>query len=345
MHTSYISTAALRDAPRADLVRLQSALTDRSSEVATGRHADVGLTLGGATGRTVDTRMDISLLETLMRSNELAAARLDQTQNALSDLETVASDMLSALMALPPGEQAARTLTIQAETSLDRLADRMNASDGGSYLFGGLNSDEKPFARFESGPKAAIAAAFQTRFGFAPDDPAAAGITAADMESFLANEFSDLFADPAWGNHWSSAASTNMTSRIAPAERVETSTNANETAIRTLARGFAMVAGLGFEQLNQATRDAVVAEARVVIGQAVTELVALKGELGFAQNAIARASDRMSLATDILTRKVARAEEADPAEAKARIDLLTTQIEMSYALTNQLARLSILNYA
>ena len=33
------------------------------------------------------------------------------------------------------------------------------------------------------------------------------------------------------------------------------------------------------------------------------------------------------------------------AEAKSRIDLITTQIEMSYSLTSQLGRLSILDYA
>jgi flagellar hook-associated protein 3 FlgL len=345
MHTSFISTAALRQAPRADLTRLQSELIDRTTEVATSRHADVGLALGAGAGRTVATRMDHALLETLIRSNAGASARLGQTQDALADLEKTASEMLSAAVALPRGNAAAQTLQIQAETSLDRLADRLNASDGGAYLFGGINSGEAPFTRFDDGPRAAIVAAFTAEFGIAPGDPASAAIDPTAMRGFLANAFADLFADPAWGTHWSDASSTNVMSRIAPSERVETSTNANEAAIRTLAMGFSMIAGLGFTALSQETRDVIVEEARLVLSRGVNEVVALKGELGFAENAIAKANQRMDLAADILETTIAEREGADPAEAKVRIDLLTTQIEMSYALTNQLARLSILNYA
>ena len=345
MHTSYISTAALRNAPRSEIVRLQSELTDRTVEIATQRKADIGLALGTATGRTVSTRMDLSLLETLMVANGSATARLSQTQTALADLETVASEMLASLTALPPGIQAAKTIDIQANVSLDRMMDRLNASDGGSYLFGGQNSDVRPMSRYDAGPKAAIDAAFQAKFGIAVDDPAAASITAADMLDFLRNEFAAEFDIAAWSANWSQASSNNMVSRISPSERLVTGTNANEQAMRTLAMGFTMVAGLGYTALSQEVRDTIAAESRVVLGTAITQVVSLKSQLGFAENAIGKADNRMSLARDILKTRIADAEGADPVEAKVRIDLLTTQIEMSYALTNQLSRLSILNYA
>ena len=345
MHTSTISTAALRQAATGNIERLQRDLMDRTTEVATSRKADVGLALGAGAGRSVETRMDRDLLETLQTSNAGAIARLDQTQDALSDLETTASDMLSAAVALPPGVTSARTLEVQAETALDRLADRLNASDGGSYLFGGINTGTAPMTRFDDGPRAAVEAAFQTEFGILPGDPAAATITPAQMETFLANGFADLFDDPDWGATWSSASSTDIVSRIAPSERIATSTNANEAAVRTLAKGFAMIAGLGITDLNEATRAVIVDEARLTLGQGVTEVVALKGRLGFAENAIETANTRMDRASDILARTLSATEGADPTEAKVRIDLLTTQIEMSYALTNQIARLNILNYA
>lgn len=345
MDTSHISTAALRNAPRADIVRLQRELIDRTVEVATSRHADVGLALGAGAGRTVETRMDHALLETLMRSNAGALARLAQTQDALADIERTVSEMLASLVALPPGNASAGTLLIQAETSLDRLADRLNASDGGTYLFAGINTGRAPLARFDDGPRAAVEGAFTTVFGFPPDDPAAASITPAAMRSFLANEFADLFENPAWTTDWSDASSTAIMTRIAPSERIATSATANEQAMRTVAMGLSMIAGLGFANLSQPTRDAITEEARLVLGRGVTEVVALKGRLGFAENAIDRANERMSLAADILEMTIAENEGTDPAAAKVRIDLLTTQIEMSYALTNQLARLSILNYA
>ena len=334
--------------PRTDIVRLQSELVDRTD----GGFADVaprrrsGSPSARGADSTVATRMWTMPSSTaLTRSTTGALARLAQTQDALSDMERTASEMLSAVVALPPGLASASTLEIQAETSLDRLADRLNASDGGTYLFAGINTGEAPFTRFDEGPRAAVAAAFIAAFGFPPDDPAAATITPAAMRTFLENGFADLFADPAWGNDWSRASSTNILTRIAPSERIETSANANEGAMRTLAMGLSMIAGLGFTSLDQATRDVLIEEARLVLGRGVTEVVALKGRLGFAENAIDRANERMGLAADILEMTIAENEGTDPAKAKVRVDLLTTQIEMSYALTNQLSRLSILNYA
>ena len=345
MQTSYISTYALRNAPRNDLTRLQSELADRTVEVSTARHADVGLALGTGAGRNVGHRVDRAMLTTLMTSNASATARLELTQTALSDVEAMASEMLATLVALPAGENAASTIAIQGRSLLDRLADRLNGSDGRSYLFAGINSTETPFVRYDDGPQAAVEAAFAARFGVAVGDPGAAAITPADMADFIANDLDALFQDPAWGTTWSNASSENVTSRIAPSERVVTSANANEAAMRDLAKAFAMIGGLEMASLTQASRDVLVTSARELMGEAITGVVALKTELGFAEQAIHKANQRMSLAEDVLERTIGNAEGADPAEAKVRIDLLTAQIEMSYAMTGQLARLSILNYA
>lgn len=345
MHTSYVSTAALHHTTRAAIGRLQVELAARTTEIASGRHADVGLALGVATGQTVAARMDLSLLDTLRVSNAAATARLAQTQTALADLETLASQMLEAAVSLPPGDQSARTIEAQAMSSLDRLADRLNASDGGSYLFGGIDTQGAPFARYADGPKAAVEAAFLAKFGMAIGSAGTETIDPVAMKSFLDNEFALLFDDPAWTTHWSSAASANITSRIAPSERVETSTNANEDAMRTLAKALTMVAALGFTELNQSVRGVILEDARILLGTSISQVIVLKGELGLAENAIASADARLALASDLVEQKAVDLERADPVEAKVRADLLTTQIEMSYAMTAQLARLSILNYA
>ncbi|MEM8551441.1 MAG: flagellar hook-associated family protein [Pseudomonadota bacterium] len=345
MDASSISTAALRNQPRLDIQRIQSELIDRTRELSSSRHADVGLELGSGTGRMISLRNEAMLLETLMRSNQTAQARLSLTQAGLGDIRENASDVLEALISLPPGFESAELIESQGLAALDRLADRLNASDGGSFVFSGINTSQPPFTRFQDGPSAAVEAAFLARFGIPVGDPGASAITAADMTDFLNNEFAALFDDPAWANEWSDASSTDIVSRIAVAERATTGTNANEQAIRTVAEGFAMIAGLGVSALSQDTRTALITEARLRLGQATSDLARLQSEIGFAQNAIERADERMSLARDLIAETVVEAEGADPAEAKVRVDLLTTQLEMSYALTGQIARLSILNFA
>jgi len=345
METSYVSTAALRNQPRLEIQRIQSELVDRTSELATGRKADVGLALGTDTGRMVSLRNEIGLLETLTRSNGVASARLSMIQTALGDIRENASNVLTSVIALPPGYTAAALIEQEGIAALDRLADRLNGSDGRSFLFSGTDTGNAPFTRFEDGPEAAISAAFLTRFGVAVGSAGASTITAADMTDFMDNEFAALFDDPAWGTTWSSASSDDIISRIGVSERVKTGTNANEESLRLVAEGMSAIAGLGIASLSEAARDAVIEGTRTRIGQSVSDVAALQSELGYAQNAIERADQRMSLARDLLTRTVVETEGADPAEAKVRVDLLTTQLEMSYALTGQLSRLSILNYA
>lgn len=345
MQTTSISTYALNTAPRLLINQVQAELGDRLQEVATGRFADVGLELGYGTGRVVAARADVSLLETIQRSNGIAQSRLDLIQTGLTDLEAVTSDVLGAAIALPTGPEAADTIAVQARASLDRLSDRLNASDGNSYLFGGINTDTAPFTTFDAGPEAAIAAAFNAKFGVAVGSAGAASISTADMADFLANEFAALFDDPAWGTTWSSASDTDVISRISPDERIVTGTNANRDAMRQMAEGFSLLAGLGISALEEGTRQVVVEQARVILGDAVASTTQLKAELGFSQNSIVRANERMELAEDLLTLAVAEDEQVDPAEAKVRIDLITAQLEMSFALTGQIARLSILNFA
>ncbi|MEM9223083.1 MAG: flagellar hook-associated family protein [Pseudomonadota bacterium] len=345
MQTSYISTAALRNQPRYEVQRLQVEVSDRSRELATSRHADVGLTLGNDTGRMVVLRNEVQLIETLMRSNGTAAARLSVTQAALSDMRDNASSLLEALVALPPGVQAANLIELEGLSGLERVADRLNASDGGSYVFGGLNTADAPFTRYADGPQAVVEAAFLARFGMTVGSATANTISPADMADFLANDFSLLFDDPGWGTDWSSASSNNLVSRIAVSQRATTGTNANEQAIRNVVEGFVMVAGLGLSALSQDSRDVVVNAARVLIGQAISDLAMLQGELGFSENAIERADQRLILSRNLLSESIADTEGTDPTEAKVQLDLLTTQLEMSFALTGQLSRLSILNYA
>ncbi|GAB5375491.1 MAG: flagellar hook-associated family protein [Acuticoccus sp.] len=345
MEASYISTAALRNGPRLEITRLQAEMADRTSELATGRKADVGLALGSDTGRMITLRNEAALMETLMRANTASAARLTLIQTGLSDIRENASEVLATLIALPPGSQAANLMDLEGNAALDRLADRLNASDGGSFIFAGTNTGEAPFTRYEDGPQVALEAAFLTKFGVAVGAPGAAAITTADMADFLANEFAALFDDPSWTTDWSSASSTDLESRIALSERAVTGTNANEAAIRITTEGMTMLAGLGLAALNEETRQVVVEAARLRLGQAVSDLAALQSGLGYSENAIAKANERMLLSRDLLSETIAEAEGADPAEAKVRLDLLTTQLEMSFALTGQLSRLSILNYA
>jgi len=86
-------------------------------------------------------------------------------------------------------------------------------------------------------------------------------------------------------------------------------------------------------------------KARDVVGAAINQVTNLGVQLGTVQARIEASNDMMERAQDIAGSRLSTLEDVDPAEAKTRVDALTTQIQMSYSLTTQIMGLSILNYA
>jgi flagellar hook-associated protein 3 FlgL len=344
MRTTSISTMSLMNTPRTGVARMQSDLVRLNKEVITGRMADVGLNLGGATGRTVTLRIDKDYLATLATSNAAVTTRLDQTQDALSQLATAADDFRNKLIS--SGTTSSGTVIRQAaQAALSTFVAQANASDGRDYLLGGINSSVPPIANFDAGASAAVDAAFLAKFGVTQDDPAVASISATAISDFIDNEFAALFADPAWGADWSSASDQPIASRISPTETIDSSVSANQPAMRKLAMVYTMVAALGIDKLNDQARQAVVNKAIGAIGNAGTDLTTLQADLGTRQTRVKEATERLTVQQTIIDQRISAIEGVDPADAKVRIDMLSTQIEMSYSLTYKLLQISILNYA
>ncbi len=344
MRTSGISTASLVGTPRASVARMQSDLVRLNQEVVTSRMADVGLALGARTAQSVSLHVDSAALGSLIDGNGTVAARLQQQQSALDTLRSGADTFTQALLS---GETAggAGSLVSAAKSALARFTQTVNVSDGRNYLFGGINSASPPLADYDSGPGAAVTAAFTAKFGFPPDDPAAANISGADMQDFLNNQFDALFADPAWGATWSSASDRTISNRIDTGTTVSTSVSANEPAMRKLAEAYTVVGYLGFDGLGNDAQQAILAKANTLVGNGNDGLVEIQASLGGVQNQVTDATNRLKTQQSILSTHIDSLEGVDAAEAKVKIDTLTTQIEMSYSLTAKLLQMSLLNYA
>ncbi|QTL04309.1 flagellar hook-associated family protein [Aquabacter sp. L1I39] len=348
MMSTYISTLAWTSAARNVLPRLQTEITKAQVEISTGRSADLGLSLGVGTGQSVDLHAAEARLTTLKQDHALAKSRLDLTQTALGQISSDTNTFLQNLIAAKSSNLGTAIMVDQAKSGLSAFTAMMNTSDGQRYAFGGENSSIAPLVDYDSGPKAAVNAAFALRFGLnaadPQNDPNIANISASDMEDFLNNEFAALFADPAWGQDWSRASSQDVTTRISTSETVPVSTTANTTAMRNLAMAYTMVSQLGLTALPEAAKDMVLKKAVDVTGAAVSGLTAVSSTLGVSQTRIAAAETATQNSLDVVSARIAAIEGVDPAEAKTRLDTLTTQLQMSYSTTAKIMQLSILNY-
>jgi flagellar hook-associated protein 3 FlgL len=349
MKTAFISTLSLTTAPRAAMQRLQADLAQASKEVVTGRMADVGLEIGHQTARSVTLRHDLSGLDALIGSNAVLSSHLGQTDIALGAIGDGANAFLASLISVGDAMHRNEMLEAQGKAALDDFIGLVNVGDGQRFHLGGIASTTKPLADYDGAPKTAVDAAFAARFGLAlpdpQDDPSAAAISAADMADFIDNEFAALFDDPAWMTDWSSASDTNATARISSSERVEIPANANDPAMRKLAMAYTMMAGLGADRLGDGALQVVLDKARVIVGEAITDLTATRTALGMVEGRVASASERMQKEQDVIETRLSALEGVDPYEAKVKIDTMSTQLEMSYSLTAKLLRLSIMNYA
>jgi len=347
MKTTYISTLGVANATRRSVIQMQSELATLQKEVTTGRAADLGLKLGARTGRTVALRQESASLQAFMDANAVASTRLSTSQATLGEIAGDAQRFLGLLIDAKSASSSGAVTAGHAGETLSALIAKLNSSQRDEYIFAGANTDVKPVAEYDapaSPAKQAVANAFAAHFGFAQGDPAASGITAADMQSFLDTDFAALFSDPAWSTNWSSATSQPIRNRISPTEEVATSATANDPPMRNLAMAYAMVADLGLARLSQGAYDAVIDTATNLVGGSIQGLTATQAQLGYSEQSIAKASERMSIQKDVLDKHIGELEDVDPYEASTRINNLLTQIETSYALTARIQKLSLLDY-
>lgn len=348
MKTTSVSTLAISSAIRQSILKSQSELVSAQKEVASGRWADVGRTLGSKAGQTVSLRQEHARLNTIIDTNGLTASRLDSTQAALNGIRETAEGFLGSLISAREGDTGPQVIQPQGKKNLEGLIATLNATVSGRYLFAGINSDSAPIADYFAQPaaanKQAVDNAFTTAFGMTQGDSAVETISAADMQNFLDGDFIALFEEPQWSASWSSASSQNMRSRISSSEVIDTSVNANEPAMKKLAMAYTMVADLGTDKLNGNAFRVVVDTAARLVAEAVQNVTMSQARVGAAQNRVAQASERMSLQIDILSKRITGLENVDPYEATSRITTLMTQVETAYALTARIQRLGLMKY-
>lgn len=346
MKTSFISTLSLSQTLRHQLMRMQADLSRAQEEMSTGRLADPGITLGARAATSFSATRDIARLENLAATNGLATARLDATQDALEKLGRISQDVLEALTAASSGDTDTQVIRASARHALESMTSVLNSSLNGEYLFAGINTDEAPINDFTdpaSPNKAQFDTLFASHFGFPQTDPAAANITAAQMDAFL-DVVEASFMGTGWTDAWSNASDQKITTRITLNETAETSATANERGMRRLAMATAALSDLLQIPLGDEAMQTLYERSTTLVGGAVADLARTQSEVGLVQGRIEEANTRISSQRDLFNALVRDLEGVDTYEAATRVNELLTQIETAYALTGRIRQLSLVNY-
>ncbi len=326
---------------------LKADLAKTQRELSSGKLDDTGLSLGFRTGDVLRVKVDELRFTTMRDANALARGRLDVAQSGLTDINKIAQDYAGALLAARDSENTTLPVIGTARSSISAMFDRLNATHDGAYVFSGTNSETPPMSDYFAQPpgdaRQAVAAAFSATFGMTQDDPAVATITPAAMSVFLSGPFAALFADPAWGQDWSSASSDDMITRVSSFETVETSTNANSPELRKLTSSMVMLADLGIDGMSAQTRRVILNAASDAANGSLGELARNQGEIGDRQARIKAATDRLDIQVNFAKAQLGNMVDVDATETAMRAADLMQRLEVSYELTGRLMNLSLLN--
>ena len=347
MKATFVSTAAISDAMRYSILRAQSQLTKAQKEVSTGHVADIGLALGSRTGQSVSFERDLERMTGIVDSNGLVSARLKSTQDSLTQISGVAQNFLSTLTTSVSGDASPALTLTDAKGTLQSLTAILNSSYNGEHIFAGINTDVKPLNDFTtagSPNKAAFDAGFLSFFGFTKNDPAAANITAAQMNNFMTTVVEPQFLGAGWQGAWSNATDEGITSRIALNETVQTSVSANDDSMRKLAMAAAMVTDMFDSNVSDIARKTVLTRAVSLVGESMSDIADLSSNTGIVENRVKNASDRINMQVDLFKLNITQMQGVDPYEASTRVSTLLQQIETSYALTARIQQLSLVKY-
>lgn len=361
MKVGFVSTYVMGNSSRQSILQAQSDLMKASYEATTGRVYDPGMTLGGKTGRFINNESQINYLNGLKDTNNLATQRMAASQTALNSLvlsDKEGSDgVLNAFNKVLMGDPLVSTpkvMQTSAQSALDSFVSALNTNYNGEYVFGGTNTSQAPFEYYKAGSNEGtsetVQDSFRDFFGFSPDDPAVADISEEQMQEYIDGPFSDLFEDPSWGANFSNASDTPKQNRIsASGETVNISVSANEDGFRHAMKNLILVAEFGNVGLSDEAQAVVSDRASVsgngvATGTAITEIITTSSTLGSSEERVKRANERIEAQLSVLNGTRNELIGANQVEASYQVMALQNMLSISYSLTAQISRMSLVNY-
>ena len=348
MKLNNISTMALNAGLRNTTLNHQIELAKLQKEAVTGRKADIGNELGAFSSTVVSFETQIEMLDQLKVTNGIVENRFSTLQASMTRLVEGANDFIGQITAELTSNLEQGVLKTVGQSALQSLSITMNVTFKGEYVLSGINSDSPAIVDYEgasgSAAKTAVANAFQTNFGFAPDDPAAANITPAAMEAFLDGPFNDLFNDANWQSLWSGSSDRGIRAKISPRELVETPTTGQAQAFRSVTAAAVMITEFSSATFSENTMNKLAEKSITMMSTSVSQIGDEQAKTGIIEERVKDANERMEFQKNVITEQLGGIADVDSYETAVRLNQLLTSLEASYAATARIQSLSLMNF-
>ena len=347
MSVNTTSSYAMSYGLRMQVMRLQNDLSKAQGEASSGKIQDIGLNQGLSTARTLSFDYQQTQISTIIDTNQVTASRLDTTDQALTQLLSIAQNFTTQLTSVKTSQSDPNVLVTQAKASLQSMISGLSTTFAGAFVFSGVTSDVQPVPNYPgspaSGGKLAVDAAFQNAFSINQSNAGVASITDTAMKSFMDNDFPQLFNTTGWPSFFKGS-STQLTARVGINDTTPSSVTANDQGIRDLMASLLAVADLGGQNMNTTTFGVVIDKAIQLAGSAQTGITAMQTQVGLMQAKIKSSTENLTAQKDIMQKAYTQATSVDQYEVATRVNQLTTQLQTAYSLTSRMQQLSLLQY-
>ena len=350
------STLAAANLRRDIAVDLDHRLNEAALEASTGRKSDVYKSLGLKSGELSALRSHTNRNNGFIDGNTLLGNRLAVMSNALGEVRAAVQDFLEVAISYRDNTApVAKVLQTSARAAYDQISTLINTPYEGTQLFGGTESRDPTLQPWDAtnaasglAPKDVMAGIVSGGFADAADAVA----KAAEVELAFANasanpslNFEATFYNGTPLEIAPGVPAGRMAALIETATTLDYGVQANDSAFTTTLQGLAMVASIDPASINDPDAyEAWIGTAIDSVAEGLDLINATETRLGGHQRLIETTIERQKERADLYTGQLSLLEGVDPYEAANRVNMLSTQLQATYAITARISQLTILNF-
>ncbi len=334
---------------------VQQQLNTLTEQASNGLIGNTYAGLGNGAAIALDLQPQVAMLQTQQHNVDAATTRLNVTQTAMTQLQSIASTFVANMNNLPGanGSEVA-SIAAAARSALTQVVNLLDTQDGNTYVFAGQDSQSPPVPN----PDGILSSGFATQIS-----TAVAGLTtngaAATQTSILGIASSNSPGISPFSAYLSQPAASPQVPyiQVGPRQIVQTGilASANTAAVSTgpsttgsymrdLMSALATIGSLTPAQENDPNFATLVQNSRTNLTGVVRTMAEDVGVLGDQQTRLINIQTGLSNTQTALTTQVGNVEDVNMASTLSQLTQTQTRLQASYQLIAGMAGLSLVKY-
>ena len=304
-----------------------------TQELASGKTADVSQHLSGDFMSLSDIEHKLVLSQSYRRGADQARIETEIMQIALDSVQREAESLglIGVTVGASPGALDISSFANDARNTVEAIFSALNSSIGGRALFSGDVVDSIPLK-----PPSDFVAAIQ--------GAAAGSLSISDLSHSL-----DAFFDTGGGFEtliYQGGEVARGAYQLGEGESVKLDFRADHPAIRDVLKQVAILTVLDDPGvvLTVSEKVDIAAQAGETLLGAQSRITGIRGDLGFAESRIDRASSRLSAEHASLSLIQADLLAVDPYDTATDLETVQLRLETLYTITSRTSRLNLVNF-